>query len=1799
MRHVASVAVVKNGKLLWIKRRDNGLLTLPGGHLNEGEHPQEGAIRELMEETGLSPNGGEIRYVGSGQTPTHIVHSFTCTVTGEPSNAHDPDSEATGYHWLDSLPNNVHVPHGNNITLLHLGLAQPNPGVVLHVAKSLLKVEQSESKHPDAARMPPDVFKDRREEFEASCATGDSWLHRRAFERGIWRPVITGHDIDKALDAPDPGVAHAALEVSHAVTPEHIAKATQHPEPTVRGKALAHPFTPPEARLKLVGGATTAHDRRAVEALFDQIVHRPNAQFDPHYHDLVDALIKSPLAESDISFVADKALGRYGGPKPKPEHLQHFLHHADAQARLAAVSAATAHQIALGDDDFERLVHDSSEAVRNAMWATSSRDPINRLKAHHVDHFVKSWMENPKQHSRVLANLAAHATYVDTQFPFTTEHRKAIVDHMARNPALLDTISPLALRDSKVKVTERERDGAADLAQHVLALHRQPGVDRDAAIILQKSLIHHGWLPQDQLEGVVHDPAQLPDTQHNALNKLIGNWRAGRSQAEDEENPQSTPDWWVRAINHPRMSLRREAALSYIPKTPDETQLLLDKVLEPNEPVDDSPHRMFTAQRIFVDIAADLFGSRNDGTNSTPEQRSRVLAHALKLPTNDAAGGGSGADAIGTILEETNNSDRPLPPEQLIQILQRPDLKRLHSRVVNFHASYENHPDFIQAALASPSPEAQVAALRNAGPGTIPPDHLAKLAWNGAKANPNFWANPHHYKFLPPEQVHKFLSKTAFGDYDSGVSQFMHQRGRELRRNDDGTERIPTPEEVSSFNTMAESAWSNRYRKEQTDWLEGCPVTDKVLGGLLTKHPGKLPRIVGGNNFIHPEQLQRIYEHAVKNADAVPDTVSPKAHERVIEGLQSAVATHPSVSSQVLEALLNHPKTTLNTKNKALQNPAAGPLVEKFSTPEHQDLHEAIWSNTNAPPSALARILRHDATFWPARNVPLVQTISNNPDIIRSYNNGKTFEHPDVQKAIIDHPWFAWSHNPMGTGANYIKWKPEMVRYGVEKLHSELSRELAVPNEDLQSDLIGSLSDGLGAAIQHPHFPADWLSKLWNDRAIKVGAEHGRRGDSVQKAIIRRPGPVPQALLVHALADPELSLDALKRPDVTPDLIAPVLESPGPERWSALLHPNSPSTPEQIQANYFDARRTLQLEEQGKVPDRDALRRAHMLNEIPRRIQRHPKLTPQVAWSMYRNGNRQLVGHPAIPNSTLKRALEAGIQDDSDYAAHEAFKAALTNPKVTSGQLVDLLSRGDRMDDDLKAELKLAIALHDPDYSFEHKMVGHERQEKFHERTRIAVPSVSTEKLRILRDKIEGMGGNVHKNKLPGFPASLVPFTDAKGFITAVGVQKAIDSLPKEEYWVGDYAPWTGGQRHSQENSNVFQVEVTTNLVNRLKAEGAFGLYARLQRYLAHAGHPTGIRSIGWVRWTGDKTGIHMEETQSDLSQARIGDEVGVKYEPQANAAMRKVLWGSRKTAQDLLAETFMHWMRQDPDMVNTPLHWPSHELKTSMGADPPQDTYKRLPADLGFEEKAGRYGQLPTQSSKQLKDKPTHISKVRKTEDWGVFDDLTKATKYWKSKDGLKIPHHTDPARKEWDLGFHNALVNVFANGDTRRLKPLKIPVAEHMLGHFVQQKAIGAGGRNRVPLYTRMLTGGDKLPPVVVRRNGISWTVIDGNARLTAALKHGKVQELDALELVDPPTKKSEDMLHQPPLPGTVFQGPSGHWSYWTDKGRPAEAYEHEEHAHQAAKKFLDGLAQEKAKREAALRDMAARQHDDIILD
>ena len=146
---VASVAVTNaEGKVLFGLRRDHGLWTLPGGHLEEGEAPVRGAVRELLEEANLKPT--EITFLGEGLVEadgkTLRIFCFKMTAEGEPSSVNDPDQECSKWVWVDvvdGIPANIfdHLYSPNNVVLKYCGLQR---GVIVDDSYDTLRADSSQ-----------------------------------------------------------------------------------------------------------------------------------------------------------------------------------------------------------------------------------------------------------------------------------------------------------------------------------------------------------------------------------------------------------------------------------------------------------------------------------------------------------------------------------------------------------------------------------------------------------------------------------------------------------------------------------------------------------------------------------------------------------------------------------------------------------------------------------------------------------------------------------------------------------------------------------------------------------------------------------------------------------------------------------------------------------------------------------------------------------------------------------------------------------------------------------------------------------------------------------------------------------------------------------------------------------------------------------------------------------------------------------------------------------------------------------------------------------------------------------------------------------------------------------------------------------------------------------------------------------------------------------------------------------------------------------------------------------------------
>ncbi|MCX5397075.1 NUDIX hydrolase [Streptomyces sp. NBC_00102] len=94
---VAGVVVREDGRLLAIRRADNGTWELPGGILELHETPEAGVTREVLEETGIHVEIDELTGVYKNMTRGIVALVFRCKPSGGTERT---SSETTAVSWL-------------------------------------------------------------------------------------------------------------------------------------------------------------------------------------------------------------------------------------------------------------------------------------------------------------------------------------------------------------------------------------------------------------------------------------------------------------------------------------------------------------------------------------------------------------------------------------------------------------------------------------------------------------------------------------------------------------------------------------------------------------------------------------------------------------------------------------------------------------------------------------------------------------------------------------------------------------------------------------------------------------------------------------------------------------------------------------------------------------------------------------------------------------------------------------------------------------------------------------------------------------------------------------------------------------------------------------------------------------------------------------------------------------------------------------------------------------------------------------------------------------------------------------------------------------------------------------------------------------------------------------------------------------------------------------------------------------------------------------------------------------------
>ncbi|MFI1200904.1 NUDIX hydrolase [Streptomyces sp. NPDC020883] len=134
---VAGVVVREDGRVLVIKRADNGAWEAPGGVLELDERPEEGACREVLEETGIKVETERLTGVYKNMKRGVVALVFRCRPAGGEERTSD---ESVDVRWFTREEVENHMMEAYAIRVLD-ALDSQGPQVRAHDGHQLLTAE--------------------------------------------------------------------------------------------------------------------------------------------------------------------------------------------------------------------------------------------------------------------------------------------------------------------------------------------------------------------------------------------------------------------------------------------------------------------------------------------------------------------------------------------------------------------------------------------------------------------------------------------------------------------------------------------------------------------------------------------------------------------------------------------------------------------------------------------------------------------------------------------------------------------------------------------------------------------------------------------------------------------------------------------------------------------------------------------------------------------------------------------------------------------------------------------------------------------------------------------------------------------------------------------------------------------------------------------------------------------------------------------------------------------------------------------------------------------------------------------------------------------------------------------------------------------------------------------------------------------------------------------------------------------------------------------------------------------------
>jgi len=468
---VVAVALVtaynEKHELLLGRRKDNKRWTLPGGHLEEGEDAREGAIRELLEETGLTPKS--LSFVTKYTTSAAVeLNVYSAYVSGEPHSHLDPDDEVSEWRFVDvskGMPSKIdaklHGPEDDTNILRR----------IFDLGKSeLLSHSRAQDVYSerlgkaDTRLKDGDVYKTFRfpdeesaEEFSRRCRDKyeDDWkgigVHHRDGVRVVVRAWNESNMDDyqhtakkffggKVIDADDldqfvsPEYRRSLAKAEH-----EVARLLAHPNPVERLMALRlNSVGPDHIRSAMLDADPKVHEAAIAHPMFDSVDGMTLAQAS------ADTAGNYPLA-NQLAFLRS--------PHVQPEHLGELI------SRSPTLPPAVQQQLfdgiikhpALAPDDISRLYSDygTTGAQRLALLDhPNTPDPV-------LQQAIRLGVEVPGDAQPFSMRAAAHpnlspefrSAFVRRIPVSAPEHLLALGCHLLRS----GPVSPELARDLQVQ----------------------------------------------------------------------------------------------------------------------------------------------------------------------------------------------------------------------------------------------------------------------------------------------------------------------------------------------------------------------------------------------------------------------------------------------------------------------------------------------------------------------------------------------------------------------------------------------------------------------------------------------------------------------------------------------------------------------------------------------------------------------------------------------------------------------------------------------------------------------------------------------------------------------------------------------------------------------------------------------------------------------------------------------------------------------------------------------------------------------------------------------------------------------------------------------------------------------------------------------------------------------------------------------------------------------------------------------------------------------------------------------------